>query len=56
MRFAPYLARRLLQLIGVLAGICAVTFLLLHRERGDRARLLGGERVPAAPIAAIRKR
>lgn len=56
MRFAPYLARRLLQLIGVLAGICAVTFLLLHLAPGDPARLLAGEKATAETIAAIQER
>ncbi|UIY27824.1 hypothetical protein LZK76_36615 (plasmid) [Rhizobium leguminosarum] len=38
------ITRRLLQLIGVLAGISLVTFLLVHMAPGDPARLLAGER------------
>lgn len=46
--------RRLLQLFGVLIGISAVTFLLLHLAPGDPARLLAGDRASAETIAAIR--
>ncbi len=48
------ISRRLLQLIGVLAGISLVTFLLVHMAPGDPARLLAGERASAESIAAIR--
>lgn len=48
------LVRRLLQLIGVLAGISLVTFLLVHMAPGDPARLLAGERASAETVAAIR--
>ncbi|MBY3593994.1 ABC transporter permease [Rhizobium bangladeshense] len=48
------ISRRLLQLIGVLAGISLVTFLLVHMAPGDPARLLAGERASAETIAAIR--
>ncbi|MGO6697597.1 ABC transporter permease, partial [Rhizobium leguminosarum] len=48
------ITRRLLQLIGVLAGISLVTFLLVHMAPGDPARLLAGERASAETIAAIR--
>jgi peptide/nickel transport system permease protein len=50
----PFISRRLLQLVGVLAGICVVTFLLLHLAPGDPARLLAGDRASAETIAAIR--
>lgn len=48
------IARRLLQLTGVLAGISLVTFMLVHMAPGDPARLLAGERASAETIAAIR--
>ncbi|WP_234837516.1 hypothetical protein [Sinorhizobium meliloti] len=48
------IARRLLQLIGVLAGISLVTFLLVHMAPGDPARLMAGERASLETIAAIR--
>lgn len=48
------IARRLMQLTGVLLGISIVTFLLLHMAPGDPARLLAGERASAETIAAIR--
>ena len=48
------IARRLLQLSGVMLGISIVTFLLLHMAPGDPARLLAGERASAETIAAIR--
>ena len=55
MRLFPFLARRAVQLVGVLTGICVVTFLLLHMAPGDPARLLVGERASAETIAAIRE-
>ena len=48
------LVRRLLQLVGVLAGISLVTFLLVHMAPGDPARLLAGDRASAETVAAIR--
>ncbi len=64
-RFAPrwrtvlnllsILARRLPQLVAVLAGITIVTFLLLRLAPGDPARLLAGDRANAETIAAIRQ-
>lgn len=47
-------ARRLLQLVGVMAGVAIVTFLLLRLAPGDPARLLAGDRASAETIAAIR--
>ena len=55
MRLFPFLARRAVQLAGVLTGICVVTFLLLHMAPGDPVRLLVGERASAETIAAIRE-
>ncbi|MBX5002150.1 ABC transporter permease [Rhizobium lentis] len=54
MTLLQLISRRLLQLIGVLAGISLVTFLLVHMAPGDPARLLAGERASAETIAAIR--
>lgn len=54
MSLLQLIARRLLQLAGVLAGISVVTFLLLHMTPGDPARLLAGDRASAETIAAIR--
>ncbi|MBZ3695226.1 ABC transporter permease [Phyllobacterium calauticae] len=54
MTLLPLISRRLLQLPGVLAGICVVTFMLLHLAPGDPARLLAGDRASAETIAAIR--
>ncbi len=56
MQLLPFIARRLMQLVGVLIGICIVTFLLLHLAPGDPARLLAGDRASEATIAAIRHR
>jgi peptide/nickel transport system permease protein len=55
MSIAPYLARRLVQLLGVLAGICLVTFVLVHMAPGDPARLLAGEKASAETLAAVRQ-
>lgn len=54
MHIAPYLARRLVQLFGVLLGICLVTFVLVHMAPGDPARLLAGEKASAETLAAVR--
>ena len=48
------IARRLLQLVGVMAGVAVVTFLLLRLAPGDPARLLAGDRASVETIAAIR--
>lgn len=45
---------RLLQLVGVMAGVAVVTFLLLRLAPGDPARMLAGERASPETIAAIR--
>jgi peptide/nickel transport system permease protein len=47
-------ARRLLQLVGVMVGVAVVTFLLLRLAPGDPARLLAGDRASVETIAAIR--
>jgi peptide/nickel transport system permease protein len=47
-------ARRLLQLVGVMVGVAVVTFLLLRLAPGDPARLLAGVRASVETIAAIR--
>lgn len=47
-------ARRLLQLVGVVVGVAIVTFLLLRLAPGDPARLLAGDRASVETIAAIR--
>ena len=54
MQLLPFIARRMVQLVGVLIGISIVTFLLLHLAPGDPARLLAGDRASEATIAAIR--
>ncbi|WP_315927793.1 ABC transporter permease [Mesorhizobium sp. SP-1A] len=54
MALLQLIARRLMQLIGVLFGISLVTFLLVHMAPGDPARLLAGDRASAETIAAIR--
>ncbi|MBN9243010.1 MAG: ABC transporter permease [Mesorhizobium sp.] len=54
MNILSTVARRLLQLVGVMAGVAVVTFLLLRLAPGDPARLLAGDRASAETIAAIR--
>lgn len=54
MNLLSTVARRLLQLVGVMAGVAIVTFLLLRLAPGDPARLLAGERASSETIAAIR--
>ena len=54
MALLQLIARRLIQLAGVLLGISVVTFLLLHMAPGDPARLLAGDRASAETIAVIR--
>lgn len=54
MNLLSTVARRLLQLVGVMAGVAVVTFLLTRLAPGDPARLLAGERASAETIAAIR--
>jgi peptide/nickel transport system permease protein len=56
MRLLSFLARRLVQLVGVLFGICLVTFLLLQLAPGDPARLLVGEKAGPEALAAVRER
>ncbi|MGN6306813.1 MAG: ABC transporter permease [Mesorhizobium sp.] len=54
MNLLSTVARRLVQLVGVMAGVAVVTFLLTRLAPGDPARLLAGERASAETIAAIR--
>ncbi len=54
MNILSTVARRLLQLVGVMAGVAVITFLLLRLAPGDPARLLAGDRASAETIAAIR--
>ncbi len=56
MRLLSFLARRLVHLVGVLFGICLVTFLLLQLAPGDPARLLVGEKAGPEALAAVRER
>ena len=48
-------AKRTLQLVFVLVGICVITFLLVHMVPGDPARIIAGDRANAETIEAIRK-
>ena len=56
MRLLSFLARRLVHLVGVLFGICLVTFLLLQLAPGDPERLLVGEKAGPEALAAVRER
>lgn len=49
-----YLAGRLLQLVPTLAGVLAVTFLLLYVAPGDPVQAMVGERADAETIARLR--
>lgn len=50
------LVTRISQLIFVLAGICVITFLLVHLAPGDPARVIAGDRANPETIEAIRQR
>jgi ABC-type dipeptide/oligopeptide/nickel transport system permease component len=50
-----YLARRLLLAVPTLAGVLAVTFLLLFVAPGDPVQEMVGERADAATIARLRR-
>lgn len=54
MSILSVIGQRLLQLVGVLFGICVITFLLVHLAPGDPARLLAGDRASEETLAAIR--
>lgn len=49
------LLKRILQLIFVIAGICIITFLLVHIVPGDPARIIAGDRAKPETIEAIRQ-
>lgn len=49
-----YAAKRLLAAVGVALGVTVATFLLLHVEPGDPARLVLGEHATPAAVAALR--
>lgn len=56
MRLPALIARRLVQLVGVLLGISLITFLLVQLMPGDPARLLAGDRASPETLMAIRAR
>jgi peptide/nickel transport system permease protein len=56
MRILRFVARRLLQLIPVLAGVVVVTFLLVRVLPGDPIRTILGPNATAADAAAARAR
>lgn len=56
MRLLTLIARRLVQLAGVLLGISLITFLLVQLMPGDPARLLAGDRASPETLMAIRTR
>jgi peptide/nickel transport system permease protein len=49
-----YVARRIASAILVTIGVTVATFLLLHVEPGDPARLVLGQHAPASAVAALR--
>jgi peptide/nickel transport system permease protein len=49
-----YAAKRLLSAAGVAVGVTVATFLLLHVEPGDPARLVLGEHASPGAVAALR--
>lgn len=50
-----YVAKRLLSAVGVAIGVTVATFLLLHLEPGDPARLVLGEHASPAAVQALRR-
>lgn len=50
-----YVGRRVLQAIGVVAGVVVVTFLLLHLIPGDPAQSMLGTRATQQAVAALRQ-
>ncbi len=50
-----YAAKRLLSAAGVAVGVTVATFLLLHVEPGDPARLVLGEHASPAAVEALRR-
>jgi peptide/nickel transport system permease protein len=51
----PYLARRAVQAVIILAGVIVATFLLLHIIPGDPARQILGIHATDAQVAALRR-
>ncbi|MEW6752434.1 MAG: ABC transporter permease [Candidatus Latescibacterota bacterium] len=49
-----FVARRLLQLVPTLAGICVLVFLMLYLVPGDPAQVMLGERASARTLEALR--
>jgi len=49
-----YAARRIVSAVLVALGVTVATFLLLHVEPGDPARLVLGQHAPASAVAALR--
>jgi peptide/nickel transport system permease protein len=49
-----YAARRLVSAVFVALGVTVATFLLLHVEPGDPARLVLGQHAPESAVAALR--
>lgn len=50
-----YVGRRVLQAVGVVAGVVVVTFLLLHLIPGDPAQSMLGNRATPEAVAALRQ-
>ena len=50
-----YAARRLVAAVGVTLGVTVATFLLLHLEPGDPARLVLGEHATPQAVEALRR-
>lgn len=50
------IVQRIVQLVFVLAGICVISFLLLHMVPGDPARVIAGDRASPETLEAIRQR
>ena len=49
-----YIVRRLLLLIPVMLGVSFIVFTIMYFTPGDPAKILLGERAPAAEVAALR--
>ena len=52
----PYVARRLLATIPVMAVVAVVVFMLLRLTTGDPAAIIAGDSATAQDVAAIRNR
>ena len=49
-----YIVRRLLMLIPVMLGVSFIVFTIMYFTPGDPAKIILGERAPAAEVAALR--